>query len=87
MLQIKETFVRSQPTYKIYILLTIRFSCLISMQNIFMKLAFLICAYFINFRLKVFVLTNLINGDKLMSLLPNISKTFFSFHELKQMFT
>jgi len=75
--QIKETFVRSQPTYKIYILLNTRLCSVVSF--LFMKLAFLIGAYFINFRFNVCVLINLINDDKLISLHPDISKIFFRF--------
>jgi hypothetical protein len=40
-------------------------------------MAFLICAFFINFRFNVCVFTVLIIGDKLVSVNRDISKIFF----------
>jgi hypothetical protein len=74
-----------QRKYKIYITIYIRvlFWCLIYRHNIFKKLAFFICAYFINFRFNVCVLA---------ALLICICSTWyfgdlFSYREWKQLFT
>jgi hypothetical protein len=87
--QIKKATVGSQLKYKIYITISIwvLFWCLVRRHDIFKKLASLICAYFINFRFNVCVLATLIIGDKLLSVHPDISKIFFSFHEYKQLHT
>jgi hypothetical protein len=85
--QIKEAFVGYQRKYKIYITMSIwvLFWYLIYRHNIFKKPATFICTWFINFRFKVFVLAALIIGDKLLSVYPDISKTF-PFHKWTQLF-